>query len=275
MRATEPDLDVRRLIEWHVREGTDGIVVWDRGRIPDGGFRRAPALIDTAVKHPPAAGRHSVTRESRAKRSSLRTCKNRAAHELSVVPITTSDTEGLYRHFRAIAEAVDIRRCSTRPGARSRHAERYRAGLANVPNIENQGCDGESERGAICCAATARFRVYSRTMHGPSPAAPRRGRGISVTRTWPAPMHEMCAAASRGKLAAARSINTSCGLHCHLSARRTPSVRGRAQLGTDAGGILCPHAAIGGFISSARCNESGGIVAGHAGGIVSPAQRES
>ena len=47
------DLDAfRRLIDWHVREGTDGIVVvGTTGESPTVDFDEHRLLIDTAVKH--------------------------------------------------------------------------------------------------------------------------------------------------------------------------------------------------------------------------------
>ena len=104
----------RRLIDWHIAEGTDGIVVvGTTGESPTVDFDEHGLLIETAVRH--AANRIPIiagtgansTRE--AIELSQFAKKAGAAMSLSVVPYYNKPTqEGLYRHFKAIAEAVDI-----------------------------------------------------------------------------------------------------------------------------------------------------------------------
>src|SRR5919204_4518169 len=105
------DLDAfRSLIDWHVREGTDGIVVvGTTGESPTVDFEEHRLLIDTAVKH--AAKRIPVIAGTGA--NSTKEAIELAAHakkagadmSLTVVPYYNKPTqEGLYRHFRAIAE---------------------------------------------------------------------------------------------------------------------------------------------------------------------------
>src|SRR5262245_40537635 len=109
------DLDAfRRLIDWHVREGTDGIVVvGTTGESPTVDFEEHCLLIDTAVKHvarriPVIAGTGGNSTKEAIELSAHAKAAG-ADMTLSVVPYYNKPTqEGLYRHFRAIAEAVDV-----------------------------------------------------------------------------------------------------------------------------------------------------------------------
>ncbi|HET9664255.1 MAG TPA: 4-hydroxy-tetrahydrodipicolinate synthase, partial [Burkholderiales bacterium] len=104
----------RKLIDWHIEQGTDGIVVvGTTGESPTVDFDEHHLLIKTAVDH--AAGRIPVIAGTGA--NSTREAIELAAYakqvgadmSLSVVPYYNKPTqEGLYRHFKAIAEAVDI-----------------------------------------------------------------------------------------------------------------------------------------------------------------------
>src|SRR6185295_1554679 len=104
----------RRLIDWHIAEGTDGVVVvGTTGESPTVDFEEHRVVIDTAVKH--AAKRIPIIAGTGA--NSTREAIELAMHakragadlSLTVVPYYNKPTqEGLYRHFRAIAEAVDI-----------------------------------------------------------------------------------------------------------------------------------------------------------------------
>jgi 4-hydroxy-tetrahydrodipicolinate synthase len=111
------ELDLPRLkalIDWHVAEGTDGIViVGTTGESPTVDVDEHCKLIESAVKF--AAGRVPViagtggnsTRE--AINLNRFAAKAGAAYSLSVVPYYNKPTqEGLYRHFKAIAESADI-----------------------------------------------------------------------------------------------------------------------------------------------------------------------
>src|SRR3954470_14152300 len=104
----------RTLIDWHVAEGTDGIViVGTTGESPTVDFDEHFRLIEAAVEY--AAGRVPViagtggnsTRE--AVELTKFAAKHGADYALSVVPYYNKPPqEGLYRHFKAIAEASDI-----------------------------------------------------------------------------------------------------------------------------------------------------------------------
>ena len=104
----------RNLIDWHVAEGTDGIVVvGTTGESPTVNFDEHKQLIHIAVEHsrgriPIIAGTggnstaEAIELTESAKKAGATAC-------LSVVPYYNKPTqEGLYRHFRKVAETVDL-----------------------------------------------------------------------------------------------------------------------------------------------------------------------
>src|SRR4029077_8363068 len=105
---------LRRLLDWHVAEGTDGIVaVGTTGESPTVDFEEHCRLIRVVVEH--VAGRVPLVAGTGANSTSeaieLQAFAKKAGADLclSVVPYYNKPTqEGLYRHFKAIAEAVDI-----------------------------------------------------------------------------------------------------------------------------------------------------------------------
>lgn len=104
----------RSLIDWHIGEGTDGIVVvGTTGESPTVDIDEHKELIRIAVTH--AGGRVPVIAGTGANSTAEAIELTESAQKagavacLSVVPYYNKPTqEGLYRHFRAIAEAVDI-----------------------------------------------------------------------------------------------------------------------------------------------------------------------
>lgn len=102
------------LIDFHIEQGTDGIVVvGTTGESPTVDFDEHDLLIRTAVSY--AAGRIPIIAGTGANstREAIELTvfsKNAGADAcLSVAPYYNKPTqEGLYRHFKAIAEAVDI-----------------------------------------------------------------------------------------------------------------------------------------------------------------------
>jgi len=104
----------RRLIDWHIAEGTDCIgVVGTTGESPTVTVEEHCEIIRVAVEH--AKGRVPImagaggnsTRE--AIELSRYAKKVGADCTLQVVPYYNKPSqEGLYRHFRAIVEAVDV-----------------------------------------------------------------------------------------------------------------------------------------------------------------------
>ncbi|HUP09604.1 MAG TPA: 4-hydroxy-tetrahydrodipicolinate synthase [Caldimonas sp.] len=103
-----------RLIEWQIQEGTQCIgIVGTTGESPTVSVEEHFELIGLAVKH--VAGRVPVmagtggNSTAEAIELSRHAAKVGADCTLSVVPYYNKPSqEGLYRHFRAIAEAVDL-----------------------------------------------------------------------------------------------------------------------------------------------------------------------
>ncbi len=105
---------LKALVDWHIAEGTDGIViVGTTGESPTVDVEEHCKLIEAAVEFaakrvPVVAGAGgNSTREAIALTQFA--AKAGADYALSVVPYYNKPTqEGLYRHFKAIAESADI-----------------------------------------------------------------------------------------------------------------------------------------------------------------------
>jgi len=251
-------LDIPRfksLIDWHIAEGTDGIVVvGTTGESPTVGFDEHKELIHVAVAH--AAGRIPIVAgtgaNSTAEAIELTESAKRAgaAACLSVVPYYNKPTqEGLYRHFKAIAEAVDIPNILYNVPGRTVAdlANETTLRLAQIPNIVGvKDATANIERGTdLAKRAPEGFAVYSGDDASGLALMLMGGHGIiSVTaNVAPRLMHEMCAAALAGELARARDCNYKLlGLHKHLfvEANPIPVKWADAQLGLIEGGIRLP-----------------------------------
>lgn len=250
------DLDsFRKLIDWHIREGTDGIVVvGTTGESPTVDFEEHRLLIDTAVKHaakriPIIAGTGAnSTRE--AIELALHAKKAGAEMSLSVVPYYNKPSqEGLYRHFRAIAEAVDIPHILYNvPGRTVADLQTDTTlRLAEVPNIVGiKDATADVQRGAeLLRRKPADFCVYSGDDATGLALMLLGGDGvISVTaNVAPRLMHEMCKDAISGNVNAAREVNQKLlGLHRHLfcEANPIPAKWAVRELGLIPGGIRLP-----------------------------------
>ena len=105
---------IERLVDWHVEQGTEGLVpVGTTGESPTVDVEEHEKIIATVVKR--AAGRIPViagaggnaTAEAIELTKFSRDAGATATHQ--VAPYYNKPTqEGLYRHFAAIAEAVDL-----------------------------------------------------------------------------------------------------------------------------------------------------------------------
>jgi len=245
----------RQLIDWHVAEGTDGIVVvGTTGESPTVNFDEHKELIRIGVQHargriPIIAGTggnstaEAIELTESAKKAGATAC-------LSVVPYYNKPTqEGLYRHFRAIAEAVDmphiVYNVPTRTVADLQNDTVLR--LAQVPNIVGiKDATADMQRGAeLLRRIPEHFAVYSGDDATALGLMALGGDGvISVTaNVTPRLMHEMCAAALAGNVAHAREINSGLiGLHRHLfcEANPIPVKWAVQQMGHMAGGIRLP-----------------------------------
>ncbi len=226
---------MRKLLDWHVAQGTDGIVVvGTTGESPTVDFDEHCELIRVTVEH--IAGRIPViagtggnsTREA----IELTHCAKVAGASavLSVVPYYNKPTqEGLYQHFKAIAEAVDIPvilyNVPGRTVADMGNDTVLR--LAAIPNITGiKDATGNIERGTDLIRRAPRdFALYSGDDASGLVFMLLGGHGvISVTaNVAPKLMHEMCEAAFVGNLQQAREINMKLfGLHSKLFVEANP-----------------------------------------------------
>jgi len=209
----------RNLIDWHVSEGTDGIVVvGTTGESPTVNFDEHKELIRIGVQHargriPIIAGTggnstaEAIELTESAKKAGATSC-------LSVVPYYNKPTqEGMYRHFRKIAETVDLPlllyNVPVRTVADMQNDTVLR--LAEVPGIIGiKDATASMERGAdLIRRAPRNFAIYSGEDSGALALILLGGHGvISVTaNVAPKPMHQMCAAALVGDVKKAREIN--------------------------------------------------------------------
>lgn len=230
------DLDaLRRLIDWHIAEGTDGIViVGTTGESPTVTFDEHCLLIRTAVEQ--AAGRVPVIAGTGANSTveaiELTECAKAAGAQagLSVVPYYNKPTqEGLYQHYKKIAEAVDLPlilyNVPGRTVADLSNDTTLR--LAAVPGIVGvKDATGSMERAAdLIRRAPKDFALYSGDDASAMPFMLLGGHGvISVTaNVAPKLMHEMCVAARDGNLPRARELNNALlPLHSKLFVEANP-----------------------------------------------------
>lgn len=245
----------RKLLDWHIAEGTDGVVVvGTTGESPTVDNEEHWQLIKTAVEHvakrvPVIAGTGAnSTREAIA--HSRHAKQMGADYSLTVVPYYNRPTqEGLYLHFKTIAEAVDIPQILYNvPGRTVADMQTDTVlRLAQVPNIIGiKEATGSMERASdLIRRKPTDFLVYSGDDGTGLPLMLLGGHGvISVTANVAAKaMHDMCAAALSGSIAKAREINDRLlGLHQHLFCEANPiPVKWAAQqMGLVKGGIRLP-----------------------------------
>ncbi|HTS84884.1 MAG TPA: 4-hydroxy-tetrahydrodipicolinate synthase [Usitatibacter sp.] len=269
---------LKSLIDWHVAEGTDGIViVGTTGESPTVDVEEHCQLIEAAVKF--TAGRVPVIagtggNSTREAIELTRFAKNAGAnYSLSVVPYYNKPMqEGLYRHYKAIAEATDL------PVILYNVPGRTVADLANdtvvrlseVPNIVGikEATSSIDRVSDLMKRVRKDFLVFSGDdvtalsymlmgAHGV----------ISVTaNVAPRLMHELCAAALAGKDREAIAINNRLlGLHKNLFLESNPIPVKWAlnRMGRIAEGIRLPltpfaaphHAALTASMREAGCIE--------------------
>jgi 4-hydroxy-tetrahydrodipicolinate synthase len=231
----------RALIDFHAAEGTDAIVVvGTTGESPTVDVEEHELLISEAVKHaakriPIIAGTGANSTKEAIELASFAK-KAGADASLTVVPYYNKPTqEGLYRHFKAIAEAVDmphiLYNVPGRTGADMGNDTVLR--LAQIPNIVGiKDATGGIERGSDLLQRAAAqkdaigdFAVYSGDDASTLALMLLGAVGtISVTaNVAPRLMHEMCAAALNGEVAKAREINFRLlGLHRNLFVEANP-----------------------------------------------------
>ena len=202
---------LRKLIDWHIAEGTDCIgVVGTTGESPTVNLEEHHEIIRVAVEQ--VAGRVPVMAGAGANSTAeaielSHFCKEVGADcTLQVVPYYNKPTQdGMYRHFRAIAEACDIPMVLYNvPGRTVADMQADTAlRLAEIPNVAGiKEATGNIDRALqILRSAPEGFSVYS----GDDPTAVALmllgGKGnISVTaNVVPRRMHELCMAAIDGR----------------------------------------------------------------------------
>ena len=260
------DLDgMRRLVDFHVQEGTDAIVVvGTTGESPTVNVEEHHTLIQVVVDH--AAGRIPVIAgtgaNSTAEAIEMTHFAQKAGADaaLSVVPYYNKPTqEGLYRHFKAIAEAVDIPVILYNvPGRTVADLGNETAlRLAQIPNVVGiKDATGNVDRfSELIARAPEGFAIYSGDDSSACALMMLGGQGnVSVVANIaPRMMHEMCAAALSGDFVKARELNfRMLGLHRHLfcEANPIPVKWACQQLGLMASGIRLPLTPL-----SADCHE--------------------
>ena len=250
------DLDaLRRLVDWHIAEGTDGIcIVGTTGESPTVSFDEHCLLIRTTVEQ--VAGRVPVIAgtgaNSTAEAIELTECAKAAGAQagLSVVPYYNRPTqEGLYQHYKKIAESVDLPlilyNVPGRTVADLSNDTTLR--LADVPGIVGiKDATGSMERAAdLLRRAPKGFSLYSGDDGSAMPFLLLGGHGvISVTaNVAPKLMHDMCVAAREGNLARARELNNVLlPLHSKLfvEANPIPVKWACAELGLIPSGLRLP-----------------------------------
>jgi 4-hydroxy-tetrahydrodipicolinate synthase len=214
---------LRKLIDFHVANGTSAIViVGTTGESPTVDFDEHCLLIKTAVEH--TAGRVPVVAGTGANSTAeaielaAYAAKAGADFQLSVVPYYNKPTqEGLYRHFRTIAERVDLPMILYNVPGRTVAdlAGDTTLRLADVPGIVGlKDATADVGRGSellksLAQAGHADFVVYSGEDITALPLMLMGGHGvISVTaNVAPRLMSQMCAAALAGDVVAARNYN--------------------------------------------------------------------
>ncbi len=202
---------LRRLIDWHIAEGTDCIgVVGTTGESPTVNVEEHHEIIRVAVEQ--ARGRVPIMAGAGANSTAeaielSHFCKEVGADcTLQVVPYYNKPTqEGMYRHFRAIAEATDIPMVLYNvPGRTVADLQADTVlRLAAIPNIVGiKEATGNIDRALqILRKAPKDFSVYSGDDFTALALMLVGGKGnVSVTANLvPRLMHDMCVAAVQGR----------------------------------------------------------------------------
>lgn len=246
---------LRSFIDWHIAEGSDALVmVGTTGESPTVDVEEHCQLIQTAVEQsagrvPVIAGTGANSTAEAIELAQFAKDVGATAH-LSVVPYYNKPPqEGLYRHFRTIAESVDLPLVLYNvPGRTSCDlSNETTLRLAQVPGIVGiKDATGNIERGTdLIKRAPQDFAIYSGDDASALALILLGAHGtISVTaNVAPRLMREMCAAALAGDVQRARAINFRLlGLHRHLflEANPIPVKWALARMGKMTDGLRLP-----------------------------------
>jgi 4-hydroxy-tetrahydrodipicolinate synthase len=237
---------LRGLIDWHVAEGTDCIgVVGTTGESPTVSVDEHCEIIRVAVEH--AKGRVPIMAGAGGNATAEAIELSRFAKDvgadctLQVVPYYNKPSqEGIYRHFKAVAEAVDIPvvlyNVPGRTVADMAHDTVMR--LAQVPGIVGiKEATGNIERAAWLIKHAPRgFSIYSGDDNTAVALMLLGGHGnVSVTaNVAPRLMHQLCIAAMEGDVRRATALHMQLlPIHRHLFCEPSPAPTkwGLSQLG--------------------------------------------
>ena len=246
---------LRRLIDWHIAEGTDCIgVVGTTGESPTVTVQEHCEIIRVAVEH--AAGRVPIMAGAGGNSTQEAIELSRYAKKvgadctLQVVPYYNKPSqEGLYQHFRAIAEAVDIPlflyNVPGRTVADLQHDTVLK--LAQIHNIVGiKEATGNIERAQwLIKQAPKGFSIYSGDDGTAVALMLLGGHGnVSVTaNVAPRLMHELCRAAIDGQARRAAEIQLRLlPLHRQLFCEPSPAPTkwAMARLGICGGALRLP-----------------------------------
>ncbi|HNZ55848.1 MAG TPA: 4-hydroxy-tetrahydrodipicolinate synthase [Methylophilaceae bacterium] len=246
---------LRALIDFHIAEGTDGIViVGTTGESPTVDFDEHCLLIETAVSQ--VNGRVPVIAGTGANSTKEAIILTQKAKELGadacllVAPYYNKPTqEGLYQHFKAVADAVEIPQILYNVPGRtgcdiSNDTVLRLSSHRNIVGIKD--ATGGIERGTdLLLRAPKDFVVLSGDDATALSLMLLGGKGVITVTGNVAPklMHEMCEAALKGDVATARAINAKLfALHQKLfvEANPIPVKWVLAQMGLIKTGIRLP-----------------------------------
>lgn len=208
-----------KLIDWHIENGTDAIVaVGTTGESATLSMEEHMAVVEFAVRHadkriPIIAGtganstREAVFLSQEAQRVG-------ADYTLSVVPYYNKPSqEGIYQHFKAVAEAVDIPMIIYNVPGRTvvDMSNDTILRLAQIPNIIGvKEASGDIERALkLFKEAPKNFAVYSGDDPTGLPFMLCGGHGVISVAANAAPkaFAQMCRHAINGEIAQARRLN--------------------------------------------------------------------
>jgi 4-hydroxy-tetrahydrodipicolinate synthase len=227
---------LRALMDWHIAEGTDCIgVVGTTGESPTVSVEEHCEIIRVAVEH--ARGRVPVMAGTGGNSTREAIALSRHARDvgadctLSVVPYYNKPSqEGIYQHFKAIAEAVDIPMVLYNVPGRTvadmlPETTLRAAQLPGVVAIKE--ASGNIERAAwLIKHAPEGFSIYSGDDSTAVTLMLLGGHGnVSVTaNVAPRLMHEMCVAAMAGQVQTAVAIHMKLlALHKQLFCEPSPA----------------------------------------------------
>jgi 4-hydroxy-tetrahydrodipicolinate synthase len=227
---------LRRLIDWHIQEGTNCIgVVGTTGESPTVTMAENCEVIRVAVEH--VAGRVPVLAGTGANATAEAIELTRFAKQvgadahLSVVPYYNKPSqEGIYQHYKAITEAVDLPLMLYNVPGRTVADMSVETALrcAALPGVFGvKEATGNIERAAwLIKQAPKGFQIYSGDDGTAMAMMLMGGAGVVSVSANVAPrwMAQMCAAAMRGDAASATALQFQLlPLHKHLFVESSPA----------------------------------------------------